>query len=86
MASLEDADVRAFRKWLKGQIRPPLCADIFFIYVVTLYTDSPFSLRSDAEPRVLAKYIVALVKKDVPSVSEHKKQCVQQLRDFLRDG
>ena len=39
----------------------------------------------DADPAALAKYVVALVKKDKP-VEELKDICVDQLEVFLSDG
>ena len=39
----------------------------------------------DADPAALAKYVVALVKKDKP-VEELKEICIDQLEVFLSDG
>ena len=39
----------------------------------------------DADPAALAKYVVALVKKDKP-VQELKDICIDQLEVFLSDG
>lgn len=39
----------------------------------------------DADPAALAKYVVALVKKDKP-VEELKEICVDQLEVFLSSG
>ena len=39
----------------------------------------------DADPAALAKYVVALVKKDKP-MEELKEICIDQLEVFLSDG
>ena len=41
--------------------------------------------RCDADPRALAKYIVALIKKDKPE-DELKSVCEDQLEVFLQKG
>ena len=41
--------------------------------------------RCDADPAALAKYVVALVKKDKPN-EELKKVCIDQLEVFLSNG
>ena len=45
----------------------------------------PFPCRCDADPAALAKYVVALVKKDKPP-SELKDVCVDQLEVFLSNS
>lgn len=44
-----------------------------------------FSFRCDADPSALAKYVVALVKKD-KSEKELKALCIDQLDVFLQKG
>lgn len=41
--------------------------------------------RVDGEPSALAKYVVALIKKDKPT-SELRTSCQEQLEVFLNDG
>ena len=47
------------------------------------FSRDPFSC--DADPAALAKYVVALVKKDKP-MQELKDICIDQLEVFLSDG
>lgn len=44
-----------------------------------------YSFRCDADPAALAKYVVALVKKD-KAPEELKHVCIDQLEVFLSDG
>ena len=45
----------------------------------------PFCCRCDADPAALAKYIVALIKKDKPE-SSLRETCTDQLDVFLQDS
>ena len=40
---------------------------------------------TDADPKVLAEYVVALLRHDHPE-AELKQTCIDQLVDFLADG
>uniref|UniRef100_A0A8B9RFC8 RNA binding motif protein 26 n=1 Tax=Astyanax mexicanus TaxID=7994 RepID=A0A8B9RFC8_ASTMX len=53
-----------------------LCVDFFFLY-------THYFCRCDADPSALAKYVVALVKKD-KSEKELKALCIDQLDVFLQ--
>ena len=43
-----------------------------------------FLRRSDADSDVLADYVLALLRHDLP-VEEVRKLCIDQLEDFLKD-
>lgn len=49
------------------------------------YVNSLFNSSCDADPSALAKYVVALVKKD-KSEKELKALCIDQLDVFLQKG
>ena len=48
-------------------------------------TISNHSNRSDAEPYVLANYVIALLRNDKPR-PELRELCTSELEDFLKDG
>lgn len=61
---------------------PRLCIlFISFLWFIFLH----FSSSCDADPSALAKYVVALVKKD-KSEKELKALCIDQLDVFLQKG
>ena len=41
--------------------------------------------RCDADPETLAKYVIALVKKDRPD-DDLREMCLKELHIFLKDG
>ena len=57
----------------------------FPLFFLTINFDSCSYSRCDADPAALAKYVVALVKKDKP-ISELKAICIDQLEVFLSNG
>lgn len=59
-----------------------ICSDVhvFCVFLFPLHTSS-----CDADPSALAKYVVALVKKD-KTEKELKALCIDQLDVFLQKG
>lgn len=66
---------------------PPLQVVIHYLFPCSLLSLSFFLLNfsCDADPSALAKYVVALVKKD-KSEKELKALCIDQLDVFLQKG
>ena len=55
---------------------------IFFVFLIT---NAQLSFSCDADPAALAKYVVALVRKDKP-LGELEEICIDQLEVFLGGG
>ena len=78
-----DADGGACWRHLVNTIEPSVCgSDVKLLFTVTVVC-CLVSFRSDADPDVLAKYVMALVKKDKP-VNELISTCQAQLDIFLQ--
>ena len=58
---------------------------IIFIWILFFFNHWYLDYSCDADPAALAKYVVALVKKDKP-MEELKEICIDQLKVFLSDG
>ena len=58
---------------------------IIFIWILFFFNYWYLYYSCDADPAALAKYVVALVKKDKP-MEELKDICIDQLEVFLSDG
>jgi len=78
-----DADGGAYWRHLVNTIEPSVCgSDVKLLFTVTVACCLVL-FRSDADPDVLAKYVMALVKKDKP-VNELISTCQAQLDIFLQ--
>jgi hypothetical protein len=65
--------------WLSKELEPMYMLSLFSSTLTFFHT-----LRCEADPDVLAKYVLALLKHEANNL-DLKSHCVAELRDFLRD-
>ena len=63
---------------------PAALADASVISTMSAWIEQALRPISDADPAVLSKYVLALLKKDTP-LDTMRANCVKELEDFLED-
>ena len=63
---------------------PAALADASVISTMSAWIEQALRPISDADPAVLSKYVLALLKKDTP-LDTMRGNCVKELEDFLED-
>ena len=63
---------------------PAALADASVISTMSAWIEQALRPISDADPAVLSKYVLAVLKKDTP-LDTMRANCVKELEDFLED-